>query len=97
MTTFIVTVSALAADSTGWSKLPSLPDKEGFASMFAGVSGGALLAAGGANFPDKKPWEGGKKIWHDTVFVLEKFDGAWKVTGKLPPTHNTPPKVTLTP
>lgn len=76
--------SVSAADSTGWSKLPSLPDKEGFASMFAGVSGGALLAAGGANFPDKKPWEGGKKIWYDTVFVLEKPDGAWKVAGKLP-------------
>lgn len=73
-----------AAELTGWSKLPSLPDKEGFASMFAGVSGGALLAAGGANFPDKKPWEGGKKVWHDTVFVLEKPDGAWKVAGKLP-------------
>ena len=52
--------------------------------MFAGVSGGALIAAGGANFPDKKPWEGGKKIWYDTVFVLEKPDGAWKVAGKLP-------------
>jgi N-acetylneuraminic acid mutarotase len=79
-------VSSSAADSTSWSKLPSLPDKEGFASMFAGVSGGALLAAGGANFPDMKPWEGGKKIWYDTVFVLEKPDGAWKVAGKLPRT-----------
>ncbi len=52
--------------------------------MFAGVSGGALIAAGGANFPDKRPWEGGKKIWHDTILVLEKPDGAWKVAGKLP-------------
>lgn len=52
--------------------------------MFAGVSGGALLAAGGANFPDKKPWEGGKKVWYDTVFVLEEPDGAWKVAGALP-------------
>lgn len=74
----------LAADSTEWSRLPSLPDKEGFASMFAGVSGGALLAAGGANFPDKRPWEGGKKVWYDTVFVLEKPEGEWKVAGKLP-------------
>ncbi|KAF0176738.1 MAG: Kelch repeat-containing protein [Limisphaerales bacterium] len=73
-----------AAELTGWSKLPALPDKEGFASMFAGASGGALLAAGGANFPDKKPWEGGKKIWHDTIFVLEKPDAQWKVAGKLP-------------
>jgi len=73
-----------AAELTGWSKLPPLADKEGFASMFAGVSGGALLAAGGANFPDKRPWEGGKKFWYDTVFVLEKPDGQWRVAGKLP-------------
>lgn len=84
MTALMTITSSSAADSVGWSKLPSLPDKEGFASMFAGVSGGALLAAGGANFPDKKPWEGGKKIWYDTVFVLEKPDGQWKVAGKLP-------------
>ena len=53
----------------GWERLPSLPDREGFAGLFAGVSGGALLVAGGANFPDAKPWEGGKKVWYDTVFV----------------------------
>lgn len=84
MTVLVTAVAACAAEAADWSKLPSLPDKEGFASMFAGVSGGALLAAGGANFPDRKPWEGGKKIWYDTVFVLEKPDGAWKVAGKLP-------------
>jgi len=84
MSTALTACSVSAADVANWSKLPSLPDKEGFASMFAGVSGGALLAAGGANFPDKRPWEGGKKIWYDTVFVLEKPDGAWKVAGKLP-------------
>lgn len=80
----LFTSTTFAADSTSWSRLPSLPDKEGFASMFAGVSGGALLAAGGANFPDQKPWAGGKKVWYDTVFVLEQPDGAWKVAGKLP-------------
>ena len=84
MTATLTAGSALAADSRGWSQLPSLPNKEGFAGMFAGVSGGALLAAGGANFPDKKPWEGGTKIWYDTIFVLEKPDGAWKAAGKLP-------------
>jgi len=39
------------ADLT-WKQLPSLPDEEGFAGMYAGVSNGALLAAGGANFPE---------------------------------------------
>ncbi|HUR53885.1 MAG TPA: hypothetical protein VMZ71_07125, partial [Gemmataceae bacterium] len=51
---------------------------------FAGVSNGALLVAGGANFPDKKPWDGGKKVWTDRVFVLDKPDGEWKDAGKLP-------------
>jgi N-acetylneuraminate epimerase len=67
-----------------WTRLPSLPDREGFAGSFAGASNGALLVAGGANFPDKKPWEGGKKRWYDQVFVLEKPDGEWKCAGKLP-------------
>jgi N-acetylneuraminic acid mutarotase len=88
----VVAVSTLrgrsAEQQTAWTHLPPLPDREGFAAMFAGLSvdhgGEILLAAGGANFPDKKPWEGGKKVWHDTIFVLEKPDGAWKVAGKLP-------------
>jgi len=71
-------------DVLKWTKLPNLPDKEGFASMFAGVQNGILIVAGGANFPDKRPWEGGTKIWYDTVFALEKPDGAWKTIGKLP-------------
>jgi len=67
-----------------WKRLPSLPDKEGFAGPFAGVGNGALLVAGGANFPDKKPWEGGKKVWSDAIFLLEKPDGVWKIVGRLP-------------
>ncbi|MBI5775333.1 MAG: galactose oxidase [Verrucomicrobia bacterium] len=66
-----------------WSKLPPIPDREGFAWPFAGVSGGALLVAGGANFPDKRPWEGGTKVWYDKVFVLEKPTGQWRAVGKL--------------
>jgi solute:Na+ symporter, SSS family len=71
-------------DVLKWTKLPNLPDKEGFASMFAGVHNGALIVAGGANFPDKKPWEGGTKVWYDTVYALEKPNGEWKTIGKLP-------------
>ena len=68
----------------GWSRLPPLPDREGFAGPFAGVSDGALLVVGGANFPDKKPWEGGTKNWYDTIFVLDRPDGQWKTAGRLP-------------
>jgi N-acetylneuraminic acid mutarotase len=79
---FIV-VSARGAEGE-WRQLPSLPDSEGFAGMYAGVSHGALIVAGGANFPRKKPWEGGTKVWYDTVYVLEKPTARWKVAGKLP-------------
>jgi N-acetylneuraminate epimerase len=64
--------------------LPPLQVKEGFAGTFAGVSGGAMLVCGGANFPDKKPWEGGVKVWTDAVYVLDKPTGQWAVAGKLP-------------
>jgi N-acetylneuraminic acid mutarotase len=67
-----------------WERLPSMPDREGFAGSYAGVSGGALLVGGGANFPGRKPWEGGTKVWYDAVFVLEQPGGTWKVAGKLP-------------
>lgn len=55
-----------------WSQKPSIPDREGFASPIAGISHGALLVAGGANFPDAKPWEGGKKVYYDRVYILEE-------------------------
>src|SRR5882672_4574316 len=77
-------LTAMPAQEIRWSRLPPIPDREGFAYPFAGVSNGALIVAGGANFPDKKPWEGGTKRWYDTVFVLERPDGEWKVAGKLP-------------
>lgn len=80
----LVTLAVGSAFAGEWAKLPPLPDKEGFAGPFAGVSHGALVVAGGANFPDTKPWDGGKKVWYDTAFVLEKTDGKWRVAGKLP-------------
>jgi hypothetical protein len=53
------------------------------------IIGGAimLLVAGGAKFPDKKPWDGGKKIWYDTIFMLNRPDGEtekWMEASELP-------------
>lgn len=62
-----------------WEELPPLPDKEGFAGMFAGVSNDALLCIGGANFPDKMPWEAGVKKWYDRIYILEKNASSWKI------------------
>lgn len=67
-----------------WKALPPLPDPIGVAAPFAGVSGGALLVAGGANFPDRPPWQGGTKVWHDTVWVLDTPTGSWRKAGTLP-------------
>lgn len=73
-----------ARPALAWRPLPPLPDREGFAAPFAGASGGALLVAGGANFPDKRPWEGGTKRWYDTIWVLENESGPWRAGGTLP-------------
>jgi hypothetical protein len=61
-----------------WSELPQLPpapghkEQVGLAGTFAGIYNDSLIVAGGANFPNVRPWEGGKKVWWDDVFVLEK-------------------------
>jgi cyclically-permuted mutarotase family protein len=70
-----------------WAELPPLPagaeqdEQIGVAGPFAGVSGGALLVGGGANFPEAAPWDGGRKVWWDDVFVLERGgDGTFRWT-----------------
>jgi N-acetylneuraminate epimerase len=67
-----------------WARLPAIPDRIGLAGSFAGIDQGLLIVAGGANFPDKAPWAGGTKTWHDRIFVLEKGGPAWKEMGRLP-------------
>jgi N-acetylneuraminic acid mutarotase len=79
----IAMTSALALD-LGWEKLPPIPDAEGFAAPFAGVSGGALIVAGGANITGEKWGETFTKKWYDSVFVLEQADGTWRSGSRLP-------------
>lgn len=67
-----------------WSQLAPLPDAEGVAGAFAGVSNGALIVAGGANFPRDKWAAAPPKIWHGAASVLEKPDGEWRGGFKLP-------------
>jgi len=75
---------ALLPPLLSWSRLPEVPDAVGFAGVYAGTSGGALLVAGGANFPAAPPWDGGGKVWHDRVFVLLPGAPAWQAAGVLP-------------
>ncbi len=70
--------------SLDWTKLANLPDAEGFAGSYAGVSNGALIVAGGANFPEKPLWEGGPKRWTQRVFVLLPGAESWLEAAPLP-------------
>ena len=30
------------------------------------------------------PWEGGRKVWYDTAYVLDRANGPWRAACKLP-------------
>jgi N-acetylneuraminic acid mutarotase len=83
-TLLVLVVSATLTPAADWNALPPVPQKLGVAGAFAGTHNGVLLFAGGANFPDKMPWDGGKKTFHDEIYVLETPNGTWKQVGKLP-------------
>lgn len=76
--TAIMMYDVCAQERITWEELPSLPDPLGRAGMFAGATGDRLVAAGGANFPSGFPWEGGKKKWHDDIFILEPGADRWE-------------------
>ncbi|HWA98933.1 MAG TPA: hypothetical protein VG713_10595, partial [Pirellulales bacterium] len=44
----------------------------------------ALVVAGGAKFPDQRPWEGGTKQWYDSIWRLDDPGGQWRIVGQLP-------------
>lgn len=77
-----------------WHKFPEIPptsgesDQPGLAGPIAGAHGNFVLVAGGANFEDGLPWRGGKKKYHDEIFLLEKTASgnySWKQSPeKLP-------------
>jgi SSS family solute:Na+ symporter len=69
-----------------WRQLDPLPDAHGFGGAYVGVDHGALIVAGGANFPEGPPWQDGPKRWHDRIFVLESPEGQWREAGRLPQT-----------
>ena len=61
-----------------WKEFASIPPSKGnavqpgLAGAFTGVHDNALIVAGGANFPNGGVWEGGTKIYHNDIYILEK-------------------------
>ncbi len=70
----------ISTDNLTWQTLPDL--LQPLSGQFAGVSNGALLVAGGTNFPVPL-FSGGQKVWYDTVYALEPGQSQWRVAGKL--------------
>lgn len=63
-------------------QIPDLPDREGFASPFAGPSHGVLLVAGGANIPGDKWATPFVKEWYSGIYALVRDEWIWG--GQLP-------------
>lgn len=74
---------------TNWLKIDSsisnLPVSKGLAGSFIGIDNNILVIAGGSYF-NKPIWEGGQKIYTDSIFVCKKNgeNYNWKFAGKLP-------------
>src|SRR5690606_33111966 len=79
-------------DSIKWdiaALLPSSSDEQeqlGLAGPVTGIHTNFLIVGGGANFPDKMPWLGGKKKYYDDLFVFtsDKDSLIHETTFKLP-------------
>ncbi len=66
---------------TSWQRLSDLP-APALSGRFAGISGDALIVAGGSFFP-RSLFEGGTKVISDRIEVLDKPTGRWRSVGKL--------------
>lgn len=68
-----------------WNRNLMLPplaeqtENPGLAGVFSGIIQKHLLILGGANFPDKKPWDGGQKCWWNTFYDYDLENGVWNV------------------
>lgn len=95
MITFVspsVVAQKKAAPHLQWriaEELPPTPAQQkatGLAGAVSGAHNNVLMVAGGANFPGAMPWLGGKKVYHNDVYVFQKKGDSLVVhkTAKLP-------------
>ena len=70
-----------------WDTIATLNDDLGVNGAFSGIHNDAFIVAGGANFPNDPVWEGGEKVWYNTIEVLQKSNDRYNwisVNAKLP-------------
>ncbi len=79
-----------------WEQAASLPASNGqsaslgFAGPINGVSNNVLIVAGGGNFPNGFPWEGGKKYYSNEIYVLQKEGNKFTWNKKVKDTLHEP-------
>ena len=81
----VIVLAAACGRNGTVAVLPEIPDAAysiGVSAPFCGVLGGALVVAGGANFPDKSLLEGGAKRVYADIWAFS--DGEWAHAGVLP-------------
>lgn len=61
-----------------------IPDMSGagVAAHYAASLEGGIIVAGGCNFPDRPPYEGGSKAYYDDILLLS--GESWENVGRLP-------------
>ena len=76
-------------------KLSALPElivfekdgrQEGLSAAYGGVLDGAVVVAGGCNFPGKPAAEGGEKVYYNEIYVLrdpDKAPAGWEEAGQV--------------
>ncbi|MBU6277490.1 MAG: hypothetical protein KGQ61_12710 [Planctomycetes bacterium] len=82
----IAAAVAHASEPLRWQPLPALPDALGVAGPFVGIHDGAVIVAGGANFPvapGEDRWTVPKR-WQQAVWVLPRDGSGWLAAAPLP-------------
>lgn len=74
------TPDATSVTGFAWEALPSLP--RATAGQAVGTSHGAVIVAGGTDFPSQQS-QGGTKAWYDTVHVLQDGASEWMPSTSL--------------
>lgn len=73
-------VGLARASSYQWRALPDLP--RAISGQMVGTSRGALVVAGGTNFPTPL-FDGGTKVWYGDVYVLDEDGSRWRTEAPL--------------
>lgn len=59
------------------AEIPTSIVQSGIAGAFSGNISNIIILAGGSDFPDRKPWEGGEKKYYQDIYILTENNGKY--------------------